>query len=90
MAPNRKSRGKRKELIGWLEMPKADKSGTVLISVYRQRGLVLLQRFDHFFYEHPVHPAAKGWTDEAATVWHDLQMEGSRFRSITEGLPSKT
>lgn len=84
-----KRRTRKKELVGWLEMQKADDSGKVTISVYKTGSSIYLNR--HFrggnFYEHLVHPAARGWLEEAATVWDDLKVDGSRFRSVVEGYP---
>lgn len=37
--------------------------------------------------ERTVHPAAKGWIDEAVTLWGDLQVEGSSFRPLALGYP---
>ena len=77
---------RKKELVGWLLMQKADGSGKVQITVHKKSASVYLHR--HLSgYDHLVHPAAKGWIPEAATVWNDLTVKGSKFRSILEGLP---
>ncbi len=86
MARQRKRSSRKKELVGWLLMQKADGSGKVQITVHKKGASVYLHR--HLSgYDHLVHPAAKGWIPEAATVWNDLTVKGSKFRSILEGLP---
>ncbi len=37
--------------------------------------------------ERMVHPAAKGWIEEAVTLWGDLHVVGSKFQPLALGYP---
>jgi hypothetical protein len=86
MARQRRRSSRKKELVGWLEMQKSDGSGKERISVYKKGNSVYLSRYSSGgrSYKHPVHAAAKGWIGEAASVWTDLTVQGSKFRSVAE------
>ncbi len=81
---------RKKELVGWLLMQKADGSGKVQITVHKKGTSVYLHRHLSGYltgYDHLVRPAAKGWIPEAAIVWNDLTVVGSKFRSVVKGPP---
>ncbi len=86
MARQRKRSSRKKELVGWLQMQKAYGSGKVQITVHKKGTSVYLHR--HLSGgDHLVRPTARGWIPEAATVWNDLTVVGSRFRSVVRGPP---
>lgn len=86
----------KRKLLGWLVMkkvstsdPQAAASTWERISVYKDGSLTVLIRYDRSgSYEHTVHEAAKGWLEEAALVWPDLQVEDGWFQPLHAGPPN--
>ena len=70
-------------------MRKADGTSIESINVYERGKSVYLVRYfpKGNSYRHLVHPAARGWIEEAALVWDDLIAQGSSFRSVGLGYP---
>jgi hypothetical protein len=89
---------RKRELVGWLVMPRREESGTVIIEVQKEGRAIYLGRPDGEprsllisagrslpWRDEP----AETWTKEAAKLWQDLTLEGAKFRPRYQGYPKE-